>query len=239
MTVIRLWDLPLRLFHWLLVIAIVGAVATIKAGGGWMVWHERFGLAVLGLLTFRVLWGFVGSRYARFSTFLPGPRAICHYLRGQWQGIGHNPLGALSVLALLGLFGFQAVSGLFATDEIAFNGPLRPLVSSDWSNQLSSWHRRTEWYLHGLVALHIAAIVFYRLFRKEDLVRPMITGRKHVAPELAAIEKNQGKEDSGKKSRAVAFVVAVAITGGVIWAANGGLIAPPPAPEPPAYDLGW
>ncbi len=239
MTVIRLWDLPVRLFHWLLVVAVIGAVATIKAGGEWMAWHERFGLAVLALLTFRVLWGFVGSRYARFTSFLPGPGAVRDYVRGQWRGIGHNPLGALSVLALLGLFGFQAVSGLFATDEIAYNGPLRSLVSSDWSDTLSSWHRRTEWYLYGLVALHVAAIVFYRLVRKEDLVRPMITGKKSVVPELAVIEKSKNKSAGGKASRAAAFVVAVVITGGVVWAASGGMITPPPAPAAPAYDLGW
>ena len=138
MTTIRLWDLPTRLFHWLLVLAAVGAVISIKSGA--IDWHERFGLAVVGLLSFRIIWGFTGSTYARFASFVRGPGAIIDYVRGRWQGVGHNPLGALSVLALIGLFGFQAASGLFANDEIAFNGPLTPLVSSAWSDTLSSWH---------------------------------------------------------------------------------------------------
>ena len=230
MTTIRLWDLPLRLFHWLLVIATVGAIATIKVGGDWMAWHERFGLAVVGLLTFRILWGIVGSRHARFTTVVRGPREVFRYLQGQWNGVGHNPLGALSVLALLGMFGFQALSGLFANDEIAFNGPLTPLVSSDWSDTLSSWHRQTEWYLYGLVFLHVAAVVLYRVIGKDDLVKPMITGRKTVPSELAV-----GSTGGG----ALAFIFALFISALVVWGASGKLISPPPAPQPPPQDLGW
>ncbi|MCK7543119.1 cytochrome b/b6 domain-containing protein [Marinobacter bryozoorum] len=230
MTVIRLWDLPLRLFHWLLVTAVIGSVATIKAGGDWMVWHERFGLAVVGLLSFRIVWGFIGSRYARFSMFVRGPGAVVRYLRGQWQGLGHNPLGAWSVLALLGLFGFQAVSGLFANDEIAFNGPLVPLVSSGWSDTLSSWHRQTEWYLYGLVALHVAAVLYYKVVRKDNLLKPMITGRKVVPPEVAV---------DGTGGGPVALVVALAVAAVVVVAASGELIPPAPAPEPPPQNLGW
>ena len=171
MTTIRLWDLPIRLFHWLLVLAAVGAVISIKSGA--INWHERFGLAVVGLLSFRIIWGFIGSTYARFASFVRGPGAIIDYLRGRWQGVGHNPLGALSVLALIGLFGFQAASGLFANDEIAFNGPLTPLVSSAWSDTLSSWHHLTEWFLYGLVILHVAAVVLYSKVKKDNLLKPL------------------------------------------------------------------
>lgn len=227
MNTIRLWDLPTRLFHWLLVLAAVGAVVTIKLGNSWMAWHERFGLAVIALLSFRLVWGLVGSTYARFSQFVRGPGAIVSYLRGQWHGVGHNPLGAWSVLALLALFGFQAVTGLFANDEIAFNGPLYPVVSSDWSNTLSSWHRLAEWALYGVVALHVLAVVFYTRVRKDNLLKPMITGRKQVS-------RPGARDASG--GGLVAFVVAVAVAVAAVWVASGGLVPPPP---PPPQDLGW
>ena len=101
---IRLWDLPTRLFHWLLAALVTAAFVTGLTGGNAMVWHGRLGLLILGLLTFRLVWGLVGSTYARFVQFVPGPKTMLTYLRGGWQGMGHNPLGALSVLALLGHF---------------------------------------------------------------------------------------------------------------------------------------
>lgn len=230
MTTIRLWDLPVRLFHWLLVLAVTGSIVTIKVGGSWMAWHERFGLVVIGLLSFRIVWGFLGSSYAKFSQFVRGPGAIVDYLKGRWQGVGHNPLGALSVLALIGLFGFQAVSGLFANDEIAFYGPLYPLISSDLSGTLSSWHRQAEWYLYGLVALHVAAVLFYTLIKKDNLVTPMVTGKKPVKP---------GQAGDAKGGGALAFGLSLVLALVMVWAASGELISPPPAPEPAPQDLGW
>ncbi|MGC8119856.1 cytochrome b/b6 domain-containing protein [Marinobacter sp. VGCF2001] len=227
MRTIRLWDLPTRCFHWLLVLAVVGSVATVKLGAGWMAWHERFGLAVVGLLVFRLVWGFVGSTYARFAQFVRGPRALMGYLSGQWQGVGHNPLGALSVLAMVALFGFQAASGLFANDDIAFNGPLYPLVSSGWSDTLSSWHRLTEWGLYAVVGLHVAAVLFYTHVRKDNLIRPMINGRKQV------------RDGSGTDARGggwFAFLVALGVAIAAVWVASGGLVPPPP---PPPQNLGW
>ncbi|MBE0485788.1 cytochrome b/b6 domain-containing protein [Marinobacter sp.] len=230
MTTIRLWDLPVRVFHWLLVLAVIGSMVTIKVGGSWMAWHERFGLVIIGLLSFRIIWGFLGSSYARFSQFVRGPGAVVAYLKGHWQGVGHNPLGALSVLALIGLFGFQAVSGLFANDEIAFYGPLYPLVSSGLSGTLSGWHRQTEWYLYGLVALHVAAVLFHTWVKKDNLLKPMVTGNKKV-------ESGQAKDAEG--GGALAFVVSLVLALVVVWAASGELISPPPAPEPAPQDLGW
>ena len=117
-------------------------------------------------------WGLVGSTYARFAHFVRGPGAIRAYLQGRWRGVGHNPLGALSVLALLGLLAFQVSTGLFSNDDIAFNGPLYPLVDKDTSDWLSGLHNQAEWFIYGLVGLHIAAILYYVRFKKDDIVKP-------------------------------------------------------------------
>ncbi len=223
---VKVWDLPLRLFHWLLVLCVIGAMVTIQFKGEWMVWHERFGLAIIGLLSFRLAWGVLGSTHSRFISFFPTPGRLLAYLRGRWQGLGHNPLGALSVFALIGLFGFQAVSGLFSNDDIAFSGPLRSLVSSSVSNDISSLHRRAEDLLYILVALHVLAIVVYRL-RGTKLLGPMLHGYKQVPPEQAAPARGGGW---------VALVISLAVAGLMIWLASGAWIdVPPPAPAAPAW----
>ena|SRR5690554_7593 len=227
MKTISLWDLPTRLFHWLLVLAVTGSLVSVNLGGNWMLWHERFGLAIVGLLSFRLVWGIAGSRYSRFHHFIPGPASVTAYIQGRWQGVGHNPLGALSVLAMLGLLGFQAVTGLFATDDIAFNGPLYRGVTSDWNSTITSWHKLTEWFIYGLIGLHIATVFFYTLVKKDNLIAPMITGRKRVNKEL--ISESKGGSLS-------ALIIALVIAGFAVWIANGGLLPPP---SPPAPDLGW
>src|SRR5690606_11819138 len=129
---IRVWDLPTRIFHWSLVICVVGAFVTVKAGVLWMDWHMRFGLAALALLCLRVVCGRVGPRYARFSQFLKGPGAVLRYFRQAESHLaGHNPLGGWSVMLMLAAFGFQTVSGLFTTDDVLTSGPLTYL-SSAW-----------------------------------------------------------------------------------------------------------
>lgn len=224
---IRVWDLPTRLFHWLLFVLIVAAIVAAKVGGNAMEWHGRFGHLIFGLIVFRVVWGVIGSTTARFAHFVRGPGAIKAYVQGRWRGIGHNPLGALSVLALLGLTGFQATTGLFANDDIAFSGPLSALVSSDTSNLLSGWHRQAEWFIYGLVGLHVAAVLYYTHVRKDNLVKPMVVGSKKVAdPTL----------ESARGGGLVAFAVAVVITAAALWV-SGGALVPPPPPPPPA--LGW
>ncbi len=170
------WDLPLRLVHWLL--------AGLIAFSWWSVnyhhtgWHIWSGCAILTLLIFRLLWGFVGSSTARFSNFVRGPRAVVNYLRGKWTGVGHTPLAALSVLALLGAVAIQASLGLFAEDEDGiYMGPLARLVSSDTSDRVRDIHALWFNIVLGLIALHVLAIVYYRLFRSQKLTKPMITGR--------------------------------------------------------------
>lgn len=216
------WDLPVRLFHWSLVALVVAAFISAKVGGNAMLWHGRIGLAILGLLVFRIVWGVTGSTYARFSQFVRGPGAIRAYLRGEWQGLGHNPLGALSVLALLGVLMLQAASGLFANDDIAFEGYLVALVGSEISGQITSIHHLLEKVLMLLVAAHIGAIVFYVRAKKHDLVKPMITG-------WAAGKPCQSAQGGSAK----AFLIAALIAGAVVWIASGALLpAPPPAPAP-------
>lgn len=183
---IRVWDLPTRLFHWLLVVCVVGAFICAKLGGNAMVWHGRFGVAILALLVFRIVWGFVGSTYARFRQFVRGPAAIMSYLQGRWSGEGHNPLGALSVLAMLGTLLLLVSTGLFSNDDIAFNGPLYDLVNKATSDRLVGLHKSIEPLLIFLVLAHLGAIGFYVKVRREVLIRPMVTGNKESSGTPAA-----------------------------------------------------
>lgn len=219
---VKVWDLPTRIFHWLLAVAVAGSLATALLGGNLMDWHGRIGLFVVGLLAFRLVWGLVGSTYARFSDFLPTPGRVRAYLRGEWQGLGHNPLGALSVFALLGLMLWQTSTGLFSNDDIAFEGPLYDLLEKSTSDQLTSWHRQGLWIIVGLVSLHIAAVLFYLVVRRKNLIHPMITGWKpdpQAGHEAAA----------GGGGWLLFFALAAAVL--AVWVAAGGLL--PPAPPPP------
>lgn len=221
---VRVWDLPVRLFHWLLVAAMAGAVVTGQIGGNLIIWHGRLGIAILGLVGFRLVWGLLGSRTARFSSFVRGPGAIRAYLKGQWHGIGHNPLGALSVLALLGLLAVQGTTGLFANDDIAFSGPLRALVSEALSGRITGIHEAVGNLLIALVSLHVAAIVFYVRVKRENLVKPMLSGWKEV--------ESDSPMDSTQGGGPVAFIIALAVALGVVWVALGSWIPQPPPPPP-------
>jgi cytochrome b len=177
------WDLPVRLVHWLL--------AGLIAFSWWSVhhhhtnWHIWSGCAILTLLIFRLLWGFVGSSTARFANFVRGPRAIRDYFGGRWTGVGHNPLGALSVIALLGAVAIQVGLGLIAQDEDGiYTGPLFRLVSSDTSDKARDIHELWFNVILGLIALHVIAIIFYRI-RGKHLTKPMITGRAALEPGTA------------------------------------------------------
>jgi cytochrome b len=175
-----IWDLPVRLFHWLLVACVAGSWVTHYAGVQWFPWHRRCGYAVLVLVAFRVVWGFVGTFHARFGNFLRGPRAIFGYMRG--GGVapspGHNPLGALSVVVLLALLLFQAFSGLFSNDEIANAGPFYGWVTHAQSNRLTGLHHANSELLLVFIGLHVAAVLWYTVVRRQSLIRSMISGRK-------------------------------------------------------------
>jgi cytochrome b len=203
---VRIWDLPTRLFHWSLAALVTASIIAIKLDS--LDWHMRFGYAILALLLFRLLWGFAGSRYALFSTFVRGPRAVADYLRGRWQAAGgHNPLGALSVMALIALLTLQAAGGLFANDGSFTEGPLAKLVSGSTSEFISTWHRRAEYAIYALVALHVAAVVFYTVFKSEPLLGAMIHGDRDLPVPPA-------QDDLALRLRALLLL---ALCAGLVW----------------------
>lgn len=189
---IRVWDLPTRLFHWALVVLVIFSVATAKIGGNWTEWHMRSGYTILTLIVFRILWGLAGSRHAQFANFVRGPAVTLRYARQMLAGTaqrhaGHNPLGALSVLALLAALLAQASTGLFANDDIANEGPWAKFVSSAASSLLTTFHRYNEKVIYVLLALHLAAVAYYVFAKRDNIVLPMINGDKrgHDAAPIA------------------------------------------------------
>lgn len=213
---ILVWDLPVRVFHWSLVAAVTVAVVSGEIGGDWMALHGKAGLAILGLVAFRLAWGVAGSRHARFVNFVPTIASLRAYVGGRWKGHGHNPLGALSVFALLGLLAAQACTGLFGTDEISFNGPLFALVEESLANRLTGLHQQLAYVLLAVLALHIVAILAYLFIKKDNLVKPMVTGWKEVAADAGASATNGGWR---ALTLSIAFAVAVVAyaSGAVRW----------------------
>lgn len=214
-TTLRVWDLPTRVFHWTLAACVIALVATAK--GGLMEWHARLGYAVLALLLFRLVWGLVGGHWSRFASFIYSPAALIAYLRGRSplaHRVGHSPLGALSVFALLAVLAAQVGTGLISDDEIAFTGPLNALVSSATGLAATSYHRQIgQWLVIALVVLHVAAVLFYLLRRRDNLIAPMWSGDKPL-PEPAA-DLPAARDDL--RSRVLAAALVVASAAAVTW----------------------
>lgn len=210
---IRVWDLPVRLFHWLLAVLIAVSIITQEIGGNAMDWHFRAGYAVLALVAFRLVWGLVGTRYARFSDFIHRPSSIIAYLRGRGADQpgkyhGHNPVGSLAVLALLGVILIQAVSGLFANDDIASEGPLVKFISKDLSDSFTWFHTEVSaWVIYFLIGLHLLAIAYYYVGKKKNLVAPMITGDKEIEGDAPSAD------DSWRMRMLAAGILAVCAAG--------------------------
>jgi cytochrome b len=189
---IKVWDLPVRLFHWAIVVLIFFAWGT--EAFNHMDWHVWIGYTILTLLIFRVIWGFIGSDTARFTGFLRSPLAALRHLghlrrREADTEIGHNAAGGWMVLVMLALIGVQAGTGLFANDDANTEGPLMHLISKDQSNYLSHIHSLNFDLIEIAIVLHIAAVGAYLLLKRQNLVRPMITGVKQmpagvIAPRL-------------------------------------------------------
>ena len=218
---VRVWDLPTRAFHWVLALTVVGSVTSAKIGGNAMTWHFRFGYVVLALLAFRLLWGLVGGRWSRFASFAYAPGTVLRYLRGQSRAdehheVGHSPLGSLSVFALLGFLALQVATGLVADDEIASVGPLNRFVSNAFAGRATHWHKDYgQWILIALVVLHLAAVLYYLLARKKNLLRPMIVGDKSLPAHTPPAADNLA-------TRLLALGLAALCMAGAGWVASLG-----------------
>ena len=205
----RVWDGPTRLVHWAIVVLLGTSWWTAEIRE--MDWHQRSGLMLGALLVFRIVWGFVGGSTARFGQFLEGPGAVLAYLKsaGPWRGLGHNPLGAWSAVALLLVLAVQIVAGLFAVDVDGIeSGPLSYLVDFDQGRAAAGFHETTFNLLLALAALHIAAILFYLLVRKRNLIGAMVTGS---AP-AGRVEPGPGLVQASPWRLALAAGVALLLT---------------------------
>lgn len=195
--VIQVWDVAVRLGHWLLVLIFAGSWATAKLGWGSMDAHLFFGYAALTWWFFRLGWGWFGGHYARFFNFVRSPRAVWYYLRGQEPNstrpaLGHNPLGGYSVLLMMGLLGVQVLTGLFADDGVLVAGPLADDLPGFLSRLLTRIHKLNAYVLLAVVGLHITAIAYYFFAGRENLVKPMITGYKNVPVDSDLATKTAG-----------------------------------------------
>jgi cytochrome b len=213
-TRVRVWDLPTRLFHWSLVGCMAGLVATGYTGGAAMYWHARLGYAVLALLLFRLVWGFIGGRWSRFASFVYSPANVLAYLRGKSDAprrAGHNPLGAFSVFAMLAVLFVQVGTGLVSDDEISFTGPLNQFVTAAQGLSATWYHKELgQWAIVGLVLMHVAAVMYYLVRKKDNLIKPMLDGDKTMAAPLPA-----SRDDA--RSRTVAAVVFALCAVAVAW----------------------
>ncbi len=218
--VTRVWDLPTRLFHWLLVLLVTFSLVSAEIGGNWLDWHMRSGILILALLAFRIVWGFVGPHHARFANFVRSPSAVMAYVRSMRQGdaaakavqAGHNPLGALSVLAILALLLLQATTGLFATeDSMGTEGPLVKYVSGATSDLITKVHKTNQVLIYVLVGLHVAAILYYAIAKRDNLVRPMVTGDKPVSGLVAS------RDDWAVRVRAAVIVAITVFLAGFLY----------------------
>jgi cytochrome b len=221
----RVWDLPTRLFHWTLAVAVLGMIGT--GLGGVMEWHFRIGYTVLALLMFRLLWGFVGGRWSRFAAFVYSPRSVFAYLRGRAHPdhlVGHTPLGALSVFAVLAILALQVATGLMADDEISASGPFTRFVSGEVVSLATSWHRSPgKWAVIALVSLHVLAVLFHVLVRRHRLVRPMVTGDKQVPTASGTVngaENGVAPSRDDAASRLLALLLFALCAGVAFWVSS-------------------
>ncbi|HET6265871.1 MAG TPA: cytochrome b/b6 domain-containing protein [Usitatibacter sp.] len=196
---VEVWDLPIRLFHWVLFALLVFQAVSGTIGGDMMEWHVVTGYAILALVVFRIFWGFAGSTHARFASFAAGPRATWHFTRRLFSReavpqVGHNPLGGWSVMAMVASLLLQGVTGLFAYDGVATQGPLAYLVSIETSNALSDLHDHNFKVLLALAVAHVVAVIYHLVVKKEDLTTPMFTGIKRVPAAMLRFRRESRRD---------------------------------------------
>jgi cytochrome b len=217
------WDIPVRLFHWLLVFCLFGQWLTVEVLDDAMHIHFYIGYFTLGLIIFRLIWGFVGTKYAKFNSFIAGPKAILNYLQSlaakqKSCTTGHNPLGGLLLPAVLLLVGLQAISGLFTSDDIVSSGPYYDSVNNEIQKRMQWLHHNIFDVLIGLAIIHLFAIAWYRWALKQNLITPMLTGKKVVEASDAIAHSKLVK----------AFILAVVVGLFVYWLV---VVNPPPVEE--------
>ena len=215
-----IWDLPIRVFHWLLALSISGSFITIQ--NDWMLAHEKCGLTILGLMVFRLIWGVIGYPTARFAQFVKGPRAILAYLRQlagneKIHSFGHNPLGALSVIALLFVIVMQSLSGTLSTDDVFYDGPLYAVFPA-FTKFAGSLHQFLPPFILSLIGLHLVAIFVHRIFFKEKLTSQMITGKAHFS-EITKAQKNERvlEDENQPKSAPIIGLSLMAVCVAASW----------------------
>lgn len=225
--VIRVWDLPTRIFHWILSLAILGSIVTNYCNE--IVLHSYCGYTALVLIIFRIVWGFIGPHHARFSVFLPSFATLRKYFSPSAPTVlGHSPLGALAVVALLLIILVQAVSGLFVDDDISFAGPLSKFISLDrvaWMNKI---HAYNHFLVYGMIGLHLSAIAYYQFIKKNNLIGPMLHGDKTLEAGIdGPASPHRIASNDGVRTRVLAVViVAVIVVVIVVVGVLVGVIAP-------------
>jgi cytochrome b len=219
-TATRVWDLPTRVFHWVLAFCVVCLLITGFRGGDAMPWHYRFGYCVLTLLLFRLMWGIVGGKWSRFTSFIYTPTHILRYLKGQGDplhSVGHSPLGAFSVFGMLTLLLAQVSTGLISDDEISAAGPLTKFVSNATVSLASGYHATIgKTLVIFLIIMHIAAILFYFYKKRENLIKPMLHGDKLLPAETPASRDTAA-------TRTLAVVIVALCAAAVYWLVSLGV----------------
>ena len=223
---VRAWDLPTRLFKWALAMSVAVAYGATWLPDAGLTVHKMAGYFILTLVIFRIVWGFIGARTARFSSFLRGPRAILAHLnaaaRGQgWRFLGHNPAGGAMIVTLLALCAAQALTGLFSSDGVLAGGPFADWIGDDNQSLVSSAHKIGFYVLLAAIVLHVAANVYYQAVKREPLITAMVTGLKPANEDYADLPARGG---AGGLAALAAFAAsALGVVGGV-WVLGGTLI---------------
>jgi len=214
---LRIWDLPTRVFHFLLILALFGSFATIYLSDDLVLWHARIGLFFLSLLIFRLIWGFCGGHWSRFQSFVTSPvsalRALGDTARGRTTfTTGHNPLGGWSVLLMMTLLLAQVISGLSSDDEVAFSGPLTQYISAAWVERATWYHTEVGvWLIVLVVSVHVLMIFWYRKRYGHDLVTPMITGDKELPVETEHHLPPASQDSSKDRLQALVMFALIAV----------------------------